>query len=258
MGSIFLLSSLIITSLGVVVIVVVFSYQKRLLNEQLRFEKERLKQRVEMFRATVQAQEQERGRIARELHDGAGNTLLAARLQLLRHGEQRDEVPGYIREVDRLLEEGVEAIRQAAYDLMPAALEKLGLVEALKELVDELRLPGGSKVRLRIDAVTAGERLPHFTELNLYRMVQEFIGNTIKHAQATEAELKLGIDRNEVRLEYSDNGIGFTPAGIRNGMGLKNLESRASLLNATWQINSSGGGGTHMLLNMQTPFAAKE
>ncbi|MFF9623172.1 sensor histidine kinase [Streptomyces griseosporeus] len=195
----------------------------------------------------LEAQERERRRVARELHDEVGQTLTAVLLQLKRAADRapaglRDEV-GQVQEATRA---GLDEIRRIARRLRPGVLEELGLASALRALAAEFTGPGLT-VRADLDPVLP--RLPAETELVLYRVAQEALTNTARHAGARRAgpALRAGPD-GAVELLVRDDGKGVGDAP--EGAGISGMRERALPAGATLTVVPAPGGGTDVRLRI--------
>ncbi len=197
----------------------------------------------------LQAQEEERARIARELHDEAAQwlTSLLIRQRLLIRTlppEMRPEVE----EIQRMTATALEHLRRIALELRPAILDDLGLVEALRWQAEEFQKKTGLSVTLQIQGHI--ERLSREIELTLYRVSQEALTNIARHAKATRVEMTLNCLGDHLELTISDNGIGFDPEVVRKSrprsLGLIGMAERLSLVGGTLEIESAPGKGTRV------------
>lgn len=198
-------------------------------------------------RRSLNAQEDERRRVAQELHDEIGQSLTAVVLQLDRLSRA---VPGSLR--DELVEgreaarESLEEVRQIAQRLRPEALDELGLRSALAALAERISEQGGLRVMHRLDG-----RLPRLSpeaELVIYRIAQEGLTNVLRHARASEALLILRGDAEGVTLEVADDGCGLD--GIHPGAGIQGMRERALLVGATLAIRTRQEGGAELRLDV--------
>jgi signal transduction histidine kinase len=206
-----------------------------------------LSQRVarDAVRRVVQAQELERSRLARELHDETGQALTSILLGLKPLEEALAEHPARAALVE-LREHVVNAlqdVRRLAVELRPAVLDDYGLVPALERLIDAF----GEQSNVRVDFHSAlGEtRLPSEVETALYRVVQESLTNIVKHAHATRISVTLARRETGVAAVIEDDGAGFEPRTVREGgVGLLGMRERLALIDGRLEIESRPGAGT--------------
>ena len=206
--------------------------------------------------AITRAQEDERRRLARELHDDAIQSLIALkqRIQLTRLGLKGQDAADSMAELENLAEQTIDNLRRQTRALRPMYLEDLGLVTALEMLAQETSVGAG----IRVDFRSQGDerRLPPEVELTLYRMAQEALSNVTRHAQASQASVELRFEREGVALEVSDNGQGFevprSPAEFAPSghFGLLGLYERAELIGARLEIRSAPGKGARIQVYM--------
>jgi signal transduction histidine kinase len=225
--------------------------------------KERI--RGELIKRVLTVQEDERRRIARELHDETGQSLSALIVSLDMTRTAVEDQPKTAEALDRvkdLAETALEEVRKLIYDLRPTVLDDLGLTAALRWYAHQQLDPRGVEATFRIQL--GGARLETVIETTLFRIGQEAIWNIVKHAGATRVELELDLVPNGVRLKVQDNGRGFRPDGqrafdpLRGGLGLGGMRERAALIGGTVTIRSSEGHGTEVVaeLPLTAPGAA--
>ena len=209
----------------------------------------REQQRIHFLRHMVQAQEDERARIARELHDETAQTLTAASLNFCILGKMLAGNMDVAEVVDRL--QGLcrqmnQDLYRLVHDLRPAQLDDLGLVAALRYLTDEGQHGTGLKVTFNI--ISAVKRLEPFVETIIFRIVQEALTNVIRHADTDKALVELDFSTVPlVTLRISDNGKGFDGTGVqltRPGWGLVGIAERVESINGVLTIDSAPGKGT--------------
>jgi signal transduction histidine kinase/streptogramin lyase len=213
-------------------------------------------------RRLIESQETERQRIAAELHDSVGQKLLIIKnsAQLgLRDAASLDadstaEVSQQLDTVSRTASECLDEIRQIARNLRPYQLDQMGLTKAIRSLASQVEQSSGLKLRVDIDDLDG--LFPPSAEINIYRVLQEALSNVLRHAQATEALLRIeGLGR-EVEVLISDNGRGFAPHSVNHatspntGFGLTNLRQRVQILGGTLQIQSAPAAGTHLSIRL--------
>jgi len=198
----------------------------------------------------VEGQEEERKRIARELHDGLGVLLSTTRMQFSSIHDTSPENKPIIARAAQLLEQAAGDVRKISHNMMPGLLTRLGLLEALKDLVENLNNSGS--IRAEIDMADDIPRLPENQEIMLYRIIQEMVNNTLKHANARQMLIRIQNLRNHLLIEYSDNGKGFdVERTLENQtIGLKSIQSRVSFLNGSLDIRSRPGEGVQYTVRL--------
>jgi two-component system, chemotaxis family, CheB/CheR fusion protein len=207
---------------------------------------------TDLLHRLVNAQESERGRIARDLHDHLGQQLTALRLALER---LQDTTPPPPRAAD--IDQALSLTRQIgkdidflAWELRPSALDELGLAAALPRFVKDWSAHVGISGEMRFGGFEPGQ-LPRDAEVAFYRVAQEALNNAAKHAHATRVDVVLAASDGNVVLVVEDDGIGFNlqeAAGRQRGFGLAGMRERATLIGATLQVESEPGKGTSVYL----------
>lgn len=212
-----------------------------------------------LLESLVEAQEEERRRLARELHDGAGQMLtsLLVRLKMLEQQAAGAPVQQGLAATQELVAATIEQVRDLSYRLRPAALEEFGLAVALRTLVAETIEDAGleSRCRLEIGSVL----LPHGVEVSLYRIAQEALTNVLRHAQAERVAVELTAYNGGVSLQIHDDGCGFTPhqPTVQNGkrhLGLISMTERAQMVGGRLQVVSAPGQGA--TIRVDVPLSA--
>ena len=197
------------------------------------------------LRRVVSAQEAERRRLARELHDETGQALTSILLGLraVEEAEGEPQLGEAIKEVRDLVRSTLRDVRRLAVELRPTALDDFGLVPALERLTDSFAEQTGISVDFQA-SLTAG-RLPTEIETALYRIVQESLTNIVKHARAGSVSVVLTRKEDAVSVVVEDDGIGFEPGRPRDGgLGLLGMQERVALLGGRLAIESRPGAGT--------------
>ena len=241
----FITPVLLILAIGIILFV--FLYQRRMLQHQVQLrELQELKQR-QLLDATMQTQEEERRRVARDLHDDVGATLALVKLnvhQLVAPLEDKSRGQG----VNSMLDDVIGNVRRISHGLMPVVLEKMGLPRALEAM--KRSLPAKSGIEMEFICNDNNRRMNPKLELSLYRVVQELLNNTLKHANASKVIVQLQFTEPALYLTYSDNGIGFdygklvqSQENSSQGLGLMNLHARINLLNGTFAYSSAQNSG---------------
>ena len=227
--------------------------QIRVAVENARLYRERQESLRSYVSQVTQAQEEERLRIARELHDDTAQELvrLVRKLEQLR----RPSPPDMTQPIDDLLNltrDILQAVRRYSRDLRPSVLDDLGLLAAIEMLIDECRLPEGA----RLQVTGKPRRLDRLVELALFRIAQEALRNVENHADATSAVVELDFGPEDIRLSVTDDGRGFaapqniSALSIAGKLGLVGMKERAELVGGHFELRSNPGGGTHVAVTV--------
>jgi signal transduction histidine kinase len=205
-------------------------------------------------RQLIEAQEDERRRIARELHDQIGQVLTAVKMNLhaAQQISQASEVSCYIKDNIEVVDEALRLVRDLSVDLRPPVLDDFGLVTALRWYVDRYAKRTGLKVEVIIDSPDENKRFSRELETACFRIAQEALTNVIRHARASTVLLQLVQDENDLFLLVKDDGVGFDPASLRKRapraatLGLISMQERAHVAGGTVEIDSSISRGTEV------------
>ncbi|HHP7241055.1 MAG TPA: tetratricopeptide repeat protein [Cyclobacteriaceae bacterium] len=204
--------------------------------------------------AMLEGQEQERKRIARELHDRVGSVLSMVKIHMKSNPQPAMVLPGgEIEEPDNVAEEMIDEacdeVRRIAHNMVSGSIQNFGLINALYNLKETINNTGQLAMKV-VDFGFNGERLPEDIEINTYRIVQELVSNTLKHANANKMSIQaLRIDDN-LNLMIEDNGNGFNPDKLYEGMGLKNIFARVNHMHGEIDIDSGMGSGTTISIDV--------
>ena len=193
----------------------------------------------------VEAQELERARLARELHDETGQALTSILLGLKPLEQMVDsaEAQEALASVRELVISTLQDVRRLAVELRPSALDDFGLVPAVERLTDTFREQSG--LRVDLESQLGEERLATEAETTLYRVIQEALTNVIKHAGAERVSILLQRKDSAVVAVVEDDGSGFDPASTRaDALGLAGMRERVSLAGGRLQVESTPGSGT--------------
>jgi signal transduction histidine kinase len=204
-------------------------------------------QRKVLVRRLLAAGEEERRRIARELHDEISQLLTVIQLSLEHVGNGED---GELAKVKHLLRRTQKEIHRIIYDLRPSLLDDLGLAAAVKWYAASYLEPAGTQVSLEVDEELD---LPDEIEITTFRIYQEIITNILRHSQADRVSIELYARGGRLVLAVEDDGVGFDPAEKVEGAGLVGIRERAALVGGTVDIDSEPSMGAHVQL--QIPLA---
>ena len=232
-------------------------------NEALRFEmaqRQRIEEeRVALLQKVVTSQEDERRRIARDMHDSLGQQLTALRLKLasIKNDKFLDgriaESLETLQEMGRRIDSEVNFL---VWELRPTVLDDLGLVAAIDSYIREWSKHFAIQAEFHAGRFPRSERLDPTTETNLYRITQEALNNVYKHAKAQSTNVVIEMRKGELVLVIEDDGVGFdTDAAARvqesgRGLGLVGMSERAAIIGGTVEIESAPGGGTTIFVRV--------
>jgi signal transduction histidine kinase len=208
---------------------------------------------------TTQAEElavlQERNRLARELHDSVTQSLYSLTLftEAARHMAEElgeESIEQYIGQIGVMGQQALKEMRLLVYELQPPELERDGLVRALRKRLEAVEGRAGVEARLEVEGY---DKLPGEVEGELYRIAQEALNNSLKHAAAGSVVLYLRQSDGIIEMEIVDDGVGFNPEDLpdRGGMGLNSIRGRAEHIGGTMTIRSHPGGGTSVKVSVQ-------
>lgn len=230
------------------------------LNEEIRkemTEKERLSSLIEAqkdahLKALMQAQDNERKRIASDLHDSLGSLLSSVRLRFngLQH-EFFQKVPEKAQRFNdslKLLDEAIDELRQISHNMVPVSLSRFGLRSALQTFVAQVNASGQLDVDLQILGLET--RLPEAMEVRVYRICQELVQNVLKHAQATTLRIQIIRHNDSLNMMVEDNGVGLMKDSLSRGFGFSTIQSNVDLFKGTFGIESQPGKGCLALIDL--------
>ncbi len=219
--------------------------------------------RLRLLHRVFTVQEEERGRIARDLHDGLGQSMtsLLVRMRAIEEATTDAKVLEQIRDVRKLGSDAYDQVRQLSRGLRPAALDDFGLAPAIERFLGEAT--AGCSVKVEADlAALADRRLPEIVETNFYRVIQEATANALKHGRPTKIALSLLLDRDGLQAEFADDGAGFDPSQIESAkrgdgkFGLWSMRERIAALAGKLRVESRVGAGT--IIKVHIPQASLE
>lgn len=216
--------------------------------------KERAEERGRLLERLISAQEEERKRVARELHDelgqSLGSTALSVELAQREIGNGDEPASSHLERAHDLIADATDRMYQLIHGLRPSVLDDLGLVAALRSHLKQLFDPLG--IEYEIDASQIGDRLDPIVETALFRIHQEALTNIMRHAKAEHVQLKLWRGEGVIVAEIQDDGVGFDPDSFKDGnrggrgYGLLGMRERALLLGGEIEIDSRPGEGTRV------------
>lgn len=251
-GFVIAVGTAVLLMMAVFIIIFVAYYQQKQAKQQLALKELQEQHRRELMAATFRGQEEERKRLAEDLHDGIGTMLSVTKMslnQVERHinGDATIRTSLQIQKTRAMLDETMTNVRRISRDLVPTTLDRFGLLPALEELADRA---SEGELEVRLDCPDALDRLTPALNLMLYRIAQELVNNAIRHARARHIAVQLYCLDNEVRLSVIDDGVGFDFDRIMEdkgrGLGLRNIESRLSVVDGHVTFDVAPGRGSEI------------
>lgn len=238
---------------GIVVLSVLIVMQQNKRKAQEEKDKAVILEQEKGLAAIINAQEEERIRVAKELHDGVGQQISAVSLNFQALSKKisttsPELIPDF-EKIKRMIHDTGSDIRTVSHKMMPKALTAFGLVDALEDMIDKSLT--GIGVECRFEHQNMEERLTQTVEIGLFRISQELVNNIIKHADATKVEIKLLKNGGICTLTISDNGKGFESAKT-DGIGMLSITSRVNALRGEFRIESEVGRGTMAVVRVKT------
>ncbi len=200
--------------------------------------------------AEITTLENERKRIASDLHDEIGPLLSAIKLQINHLDAEDEQQQKLVAKSSMYIDDVIKKMRDISNDLLPAVLVRRGLGVAVEDFLQ--KVSNGTDTLIETD-IKLDERLPMETEVNLYRIIQEITHNTLKHAKAKKFRVEITKEGNVVKIATADNGIGFSEdvkMKKESGLGLLNLQSRSDMMGGDIFRQSAPGQGTKYLLEI--------
>lgn len=220
--------------------------QKKLTSSKIKEQELLLNFRKELLLNTVKTEENERNRISKELHDDVTSQLSIINLNihlLKQKVSENEDMFKIIDHIESSLKKSTERTRTISHELMPLMLKKFGLHHALKELEDSINITEIFQLDINNEHILNIK--DDFKLLHIYRIIQELLNNAIKYSKAKNVHISFEEKQDlNIKLTYSDDGVGFDGKKIKGGLGFSNMNARITLLDGTVKINSILGSGT--------------
>jgi signal transduction histidine kinase len=229
----------------------IFTYYRYKLKQKAALDDAIIRHNEQKLKAVLEGQEDERRRIARELHDGVGQKLAGLKLNWsgIASGDQLDKKSELYSSLSNLIDDTASEVRNISHQMLPKELEQFGLVSAIEGLLKASF--GKSAIQVTFEHFGIKARFSYAVELAIFRILQELIANILKHAKATEVKVELLKRRERVLLIVEDNGQGFDFNSNNNrGIGLMNIESRVESVNGLLNYESEKNIGTVVTVNI--------
>jgi two-component system NarL family sensor kinase len=248
-------NTIIIIAIGAILLLVIAYafYRKKQLQQQAFMVQEQAKQRELITKAVIDAEEAERKRIASDLHDGVGQLFSAVKMNLAglidRIDLPKEEDQFLAEKTLALVDESCKEVRVISHKMMPNFLLKSGIASDIRSFIEKI---DESTLKIHFETKGFKEQIEFNEEVILYRVIQELIGNVIKHAQANELYLHLEKNDKQIQVQVTDNGLGFNydNAIAKGGLGLKNILVRIEYLKGTISFTPNQPTGTIVKINI--------
>lgn len=229
---------------GVLMLLVFYYFKRRLYIQKQKNELLQLinQQQQELVHAEVLISEKERKRLAKELHDSIGTQLTAIKLNVVNILNNRNQ-PNDLKKIDMHLQHTIDEVRSMAYSLTPPEIERYGLFTALSNHFDKITQTSG----IHVDFSTYGDDIQtNELSISIFRVLQELSSNTMKHTKAKNIKVSINSFEQTVNILYEDDGGGFDPEKVKNGLGLSNITSRVRAIGGTSNFESTAFGVSYV------------
>lgn len=244
--AIVIIGTLLLFLMGGALLTFFFFSRKKIVEKELEKKTLEVNHQKEMISSIIVTQEKERKRIAQDLHDDISAKLNVINLNanLLKDGELKPEEYTFVNDaILKATDKTLESARKIAHNLLPPILDKFGLKEAIEELADSFS--NSRKIAIDYNLEYPKAFLTKAKELHFFRIIQELINNSVRHGKAKNSQLIFKTENNNLLFTYTDDGIGFNVSDQKHqkGLGMKNIESRVTLLAGNYSITSKPNQG---------------
>ena len=250
--SVFIYTFVVFIFLVIILILFFYFTRKKIIKQEQEKNELKIINQKKLLRSIIVTQENERTRIAQDLHDDISSKLNVVSLNahlLYDNKVNEQEKINITKNIIEYTKNALDSSRRIAHDLMPPVLEKFGLHAGIEELVNEYN--STKKIKVTYTNQLSLDKIDIDNQLNVFRILQELLNNSVKHGKATEAKISFLIEKNKNFCYYSDNGIGFdVQSSNGNGIGLKNIQSRIDFYSGNMNIISSPGKGCRIELTI--------
>ena len=216
----------------------------------IRYHRKYMRLQREKIFAEIIIRENERKRIANDLHDSLGPLLSAVKLNISSVEIEDAGDRAVLEKTSGYLDEIIGSMRRISHDLLPSTLERRGLLEAIREFINQVRNKQSVNIQLYVVKEVS---VPKDKEIHIFRMVQEIVHNTLKHANAHNLQIGFSEEGGHLLCLTKDDGKGFDKEKVLSGsqgLGLRSLESRCEILNGIMTLDSMPGGGTNYFIKI--------
>ncbi len=225
-------------------------YKIKANNKQRKFNEQLKEEQRKRFLEVLQTQENERSRIASDLHDGVGHLLSAIKLNLSALSAENNNDKSITDNLGKMVDSASLEVRQISHELMPQSLTELNIISALNELAN--RINKSNSITVIVSSQNEITDISKKTQIVVYRIIQEILNNILKHAKASAVDINLTHSESKLFLVIQDNGIYFDENAIKNsdGIGWKNIRARIEMFNGEYSISSNTSGGTKISVSL--------
>lgn len=239
--------------MSVAILIFVYYSRKKIIEQEIKTRDLEIEHQKTLINAVINTQEKERNRIAQDLHDdiSSGLNVVTINCHMLKTpGLEQTEQEKISDTILELTNRVLQSSRRIAHDLLPPVLDKFGLNAGIAELADDFNNTG--KIKIEYKNLSDFTKIPVINHLHIFRILQELINNSIRHGKATEVLIHFSENNNRTLLLYKDNGCGFDLNDLENqkGLGMKNIESRISIIGATYKIHSEINKGIEVQIEI--------
>jgi signal transduction histidine kinase len=247
----FFIAGSILLLLGITTLLIYYRQRRKLARKNAEIANQKIEkllneQEIESYNAMLAGQEEERQRIATDLHDRLGSML--STVKLLTNSLNSKAEPAKHQKLEALVDDACVEVRRVSHNLSTGMVRSFGLKKTLEDLCSSIN--ESQLIECKLLVYGLDERLEINTEIGLYRMIQEILNNTLKHAKAKKVLIQINRTENELNLTVEDDGVGFNPSKQAKGIGLSNLNARAQQLNGNFHIDSTPGRGTISIIDL--------
>lgn len=231
-------------------------YRKNLLQQQYQMKEAEVHHQKTLLHAVITTQEQERKRIGMDLHDEVGSVLASLRLMVESFTDNDVHalpIAEFNVKCKSVIDKVITNVREISHDLSPALKGVYGFHDAIQDFCDGINSSGKIHIEVNFTYNIAKVKLNESVSLAFYRVISELINNTLKHANATRVDIIFSLKNGLYAIDYKDNGTGFvkTQKSSSSGMGMQNIESRLSMVNAKFKINTKEEFHMHITLPLE-------
>lgn len=241
--------------LAIAIVSFVLIYKKRLLQQQMKLQEERLAHQQQLLQSSIKIQDEERKRFAADLHDEIGGGISSILLSVERIKKEQASQPELVSKSEKVrdqLNDLLQKVREISYNIMPPTLQDFGLHEAISDLC--YSISESSLFKIHYEWNGSEKRLEFSQELAIYRIIQELLTNSIKHSEAKNVAITIENSDEKFELYVKDDGKGFNPETLHKGAGIKNINDRAAIIGAQLSLSGVIGEGTIITLYLNKCF----